>query len=273
MKIPVPIIAVISKIISDSETGVSLYNLLDYAGVPDYSLSGASKLAKIRQALYELNDDNTVNPMVILGRLIEDYMEMALKIGYDELDPWGKKVYLRREKIKKALAEHQLEYIGNGVITNIVGSPSLNLNDLIRKRDFSSVNQEFDRALANVEISPREAISAACNILEALCKIYIEDQELEMPAKQDLQPVWKIVSKDLGFEPKQLVDKDLQEILSGIIAVVSGIGALRTHGSSAHAQGRKQYNIEPRHARLAIHSAHTIAMFIMESWDKKKHNI
>ncbi|MFW1737606.1 abortive infection family protein, partial [Acinetobacter sp. ULE_I080] len=41
---------------------------------------------------------------------------------------------------------------------------------------------------------------------------------------------------------------------------------LRTHSSSAHGAGVKQYNLKPRHARLAIHAAHTIGLYILESW-------
>src|SRR5688572_32108998 len=52
-----------------------------------------------------------------------------------------------------------------------------------------------------VESKPRDAVSAACNILEAVCKTYIEDEKLTMPAKQDLQGVWTIVRKHLGFDP------------------------------------------------------------------------
>lgn len=51
---------------------------------------------------------------------------------------------------------------------------------------------------------------------------------------------------------------------------MQGIASLRTHSSSAHGQGKKTYQLEPRHARLAVHSAHTIALFILETWDKKK---
>ncbi len=51
--------------------------------------------------------------------------------------------------------------------------------------------------------------------------------------------------------------------------LVDGIGALRTHASSAHGAGKKQYKLEPRHARLAIHSAHTVTLFILESWARR----
>lgn len=48
-----------------------------------------------------------------------------------------------------------------------------------------------------------------------------------------------------------------------------GIGALRTHASSAHGAGKKQYKLEARHARLAIHAAHTVTLFVLESWAKR----
>jgi len=102
--------------------------------------------------------------------------------------------------------------------------------------------------------------------------VYIEEEGLEMPAKQDLQPVWSLVRKDLGFDPSQVADRDLKEILSGLIATVNGVGALRTHASSAHGPGAKSYRVEPRHARLAIHAAHTVVLFILESWDKRRKN-
>ncbi|MGJ8582197.1 MAG: abortive infection family protein, partial [Psychromonas sp.] len=117
---------------------------------------------------------------------------------------------------------------------------------------------------------PREAVSAACNILESIFKVYIADEDLPKPLKQDLQNVWKVVRGDLGFDTKLVQDSDLKRILSGILSIVDGIGAFRTHASSAHGEGRKLYNLKPRHARLAINSAHTIALFVLESWDEKQ---
>lgn len=141
---------------------------------------------------------------------------------------------------------------------------------MIKGRDIPSIDAEFTRALANVNSEPREAVSADCNILESICKTYITDENLDMPQKQDLQNIWKVVRSDLGFEPGRLQDDDLKRILSGVLSVVDGIGAFRTHASSAHGEGRKVYKLKPRHARLAIHSAHTIALFVLEMWDERK---
>ncbi len=91
-----------------------------------------------------------------------------------------------------------------------------------------------------------------------------------MPNKKDLKPTWAVVRESLNFDPSEVEDRDLKEILGGLAGVVSGVGALRTHASSAHGAGKKIYNVEPRHARLAVHSAHTIALFVLESWEKRK---
>ncbi|MFM7740396.1 MAG: abortive infection family protein, partial [Planctomycetota bacterium] len=64
--------------------------------------------------------------------------------------------------------------------------------------------------------------------------------------------------------------KEVAIVGSGLLAIVDGIGALRTHASSAHGAGKKQYKLEPRHARLAIHGAHAVAPFILESWQREQ---
>ncbi|PMX14583.1 abortive infection family protein, partial [Pseudomonas sp. MPBC4-3] len=151
------------------------------------------------------------------------------------------------------------------------GLATKTLSELIKKKNIQAIDQEFERAIKNVQLSPREAVSAACNILESLFKVYIEEHNhLQMPAKQDLQSVWKVVKTDLGLDASKLEERDLQEIVSGIMATVNGIGALRTHASAAHGAGKKPYKLKPRHAKLAIHAAHTIAAFVLETWNEKK---
>ena len=94
--------------------------------------------------------------------------------------------------------------------------------------------------------------------------------EKKKPAKQDLQPVWAVLRKHLGIDPSRVEDRDLQEIMSGQIVFASGMGALRTHASSAHGAGKRSYKLEQRHGRLAVHAAHTLVLFLLESWSKKK---
>ena len=173
-------------------------------------------------------------------------------------------------KIEVVLARNGFHYRIGGVLTTGGMAPSKTLGELIKGRDMPAIHREFDRAMETVTSKPREAVSAASNILESIFKIYIHDNNLRMPEKQDLQPVFKVVRADLGLDPGSVEDQDLQRIISGLFSIVDGIGALRTHAGSAHSEGRKGYKLEPRHARLAVNAAHTVATFVMETWDKKE---
>jgi hypothetical protein len=243
-----------------------------YAGAPGDPPDG-SKITKAQTWLRQINKDEDVNPLNIIGKLIEGYMD-----AIDENDfPWESTSSIeeyeqknrKKEKILKALNRAGLKYFQGGYLTKGTASPSISLLENIRKKNYPAINFEFDRALENIESNPREAVSASCNILESVCKTYIEDEKLELPKKQDLKGVWKVVREALGFNPANIEDRDIQEIIAGIFATISGIGSLRTHGSTAHGAGRHVYRLKPRHARLAVHSAHTLSLFILETWEEK----
>jgi hypothetical protein len=263
--IPGQLLSVVANIVARRESHATLDSLFTYAGAPG-DPPPDSKPAKAMAWLRRANKDDAVDPMQVLGKVIETYMEESL----DPENQWDQQKLDDRTQIGRALAAAQLQYVQGGNLAGSLGTPSRTLEEFIRQRDLLQIDEEFNRALKNVESNPREAVSAASNILESICKVCIADEGLEMPAKQDLKPVWSVVRKHLGFDPSAVEDQDLQQILSGMISVVDGIGALRTHASTAHGAGRKTYKLEPRHARLAVHGAHTLALFILESWQRKR---
>ncbi len=153
--------------------------------------------------------------------------------------------------------------------TNSIGLSSKALLKAIKDKNIPSIEAEFSRATKKINLEPRESISAACNILESIFKVYISDENLDEPKKKDIKSLWNTVRKDLGYDTRNEQDEDLNKIISGMISVIDGVGSLRTHSSTAHGAGRMINNIESRHARLANHAAHTIGLFILESWDEK----
>lgn len=275
-KIPAPIIAILSEYLPKIETHATIDSRFMYADAPGEPPE-ESKPAKVTAWLQRINQESE-EPLKILGRLIESYIEHPTPTA--EKDEWGNSSLFQpdpakialKEKLETELNRYNLSYLVGGIISVGGFAPSRSLAEIIKGRDIPAIEIEFERALKNIASEPREAVSAACNILESVFKTYIEDEKLEMPTKQDLQGVWKVVRSDLGFNPGTLEDQDLQRILSGVLSVVDGIGALRTHASSAHGQGRKIYKLESRHARLAVNAAHTIALFVIQTWDERKKN-
>lgn len=270
--IPNVVIAVVAEILADRETHATLNRLFLYSGAPDIAIEG-SKSVKALEWLRAVNNQ-AEDPLAVLGKLIELYMEEDLGDDittciFSGQTTIGKKIN-DREKLSNSLARAGLYYHRGGVISKSTGVATKSLEQLIEARDFKSVDLEFERAMENISSSPREAVSAASNILESICKVYIAEEHLTLPARQDLRSVWEVVRKDLNFDPSQLEDTDLKNILTGLFRIVDGISAIRTRASSAHGGGPKVYNLRAKHARLAVHAAHTVGSFIFESWDEKR---
>lgn len=141
------------------------------------------------------------------------------------------------------------------------------LIETLRARKLPTIEVEFSRALRSTMADPPLSITAANAMVEALCKVHIDDYGLPAPKRQQVRALWGVVSSDLRMRPDAVDDSDLKKILSGLISVVEGLGSLRTHSGSAHGKGRRTYRPEPRHARLAVLSASALVDFVIHTWD------
>jgi hypothetical protein len=221
---------------------------------------------KVRNWLLQLGDDPKSDALGIMGKILQDFMEVDNAWKNQE----GQQTK-GRERIINIMEQYGLAYRKGGrIVASDVASPTRSLETLLRYRDMEALNAEFDRAIQNVEKDPPASLTASCAILESLCRIYIDNEGLQQPSKETLKPLWTVVQKDLRLDPASVEDQDIVRILSGLSSVVDGIAALRTHGGSAHGHGSYKYRILSRHARLAIHAAHTLAMFLLETWEGRK---
>ena len=270
VEIPAPIIAVVANHIAEIKSHAGIDSLFAYADAPGDPPDG-NKVVKVMEWLRRANKERDY-PLLVLGKVIEEEMEDPdAEKRHSTFASYNTNTADFIDKLNEMFQRYGMVYMTGGVLQKIGSTgASKSLKQLIRGRDFQAIDMEFDRALENANTDPREACSAACNILESLFKIMIQDESLAKPAKQDLKNLWKTVAEYLNFDPKKIEDDDLRKILSGMNSVVDGIGALRTHASAAHGSGKQIYKLEPRHARLAIHSAHTLATFVLESWDKRR---
>lgn len=165
--IPAPVISVVAEIVSSRETHATLDSLFMYAGAPG-DPPPDSKNAKALAWLRRVNKDESVEPLKVLGQLIEGYMDEEIDENLD-FNPEKKKE--EKGRIVKALQNAKLQYMRGGILSGALAAPSISLEQSISKRNIPVLNEEFDRAIRSVETSPKEALSAACNILESLCKI------------------------------------------------------------------------------------------------------
>jgi hypothetical protein len=234
------------------------------AGAPGNPPEG-NCVAKTTDWLLRCNKAPIVDPFAVLGAILERFMDEPP--GYFDVE----NVKKGQERIQEVLAKFGLSYMTGGkIIGGSIGVPVRALGDVLKNRDLGALEKEVERALANVVSDPEAGVTAACSMIESLCKIYIHDESLPTPSKETIKDLWRTVAAHLGFDPSAVEDDDVKRVLSGMSSVVDGIGSFRTHAGSAHGRGRGAYRVEPRHARLAIHSAHTLCTFVIETWDKRK---
>ena len=143
------------------------------------------------------------------------------------------------------------------------------LHKLKQRENLYSVHTDLERALTQADSDPASAVTAASSMIESMCKVYLEERHTQLPTEQAIKPLWKKVSNSLGLDPSSKEDNDIKQVLSGLIAVVSGVGALRTHTGSAHGRGKKIYKLQPRHAWLVINASSTIMTFLLSTDNEK----
>lgn len=259
-KIPNSVIGAVASVIGAYYYSHSTLNsLFMESGAPGDAPDGNCE-TKCSLWLKRCNEDPSVDGLAVLGQVIQKFMDQEPNKGRQEFAEGQK-------RIRESLAKNQLTYQVNGYVA-LAGASLVakSLSDFLRTGDFVSVDAEFARAIGQLERDPHAAITAACSIIEATCKTYIETFGLEMPANQAVTPLWRSVQSHLGLNLDPTLRDDQKRILQGLASIVDGVGAYRTHIGSAHGRGVSPPSLEVSEARLAVNASHSLVMFIMERW-------
>lgn len=181
------------------------------------------------------------------------------------------------EALSNAAALEDLPF--NKLIGELASLPSHSAAPHLKKISaewtLDTLEREFSRAFDNIESDPEAAVTAACSMVESICRSIIESRpDIEMPKSLEIKTLYKAIREPLGLSPtKEIketeIEADVRTVLSALFNAVQGIGALRTHAGTAHGRERGFQRLDPRIARLAVHSASTLSLFLVETWEKK----
>lgn len=184
------------------------------------------------------------------------------------------------EHLNGALAADGFEVIvanGKATLVAALGS-SIVIDPLLDKAQFISfdtVQTEIARALPSLDADPEDAITAACALVEAVCRSILIELKMDLPAKKNVDSLLRAVQEPLNLSPGRTdlpseIEDDVRKILSGLTSVVKSIGALRTHAGDAHGREKGFRRVDGRIARMALNAASSISLFLIETWEKKE---
>jgi hypothetical protein len=275
-KIPSPVIGVLGEIFSDYYTHSDIDRLFTYADAPG-DPPDANKVKKTVEWLRNTNKQST-SPLDVLGNLLEELLERELwddvnAASWESEPEWSVEHRKRRDRIISALGKAGLTYSTGGHIGTSSATPTASLREIIERSGLSAVELEMDRALKQVEGDPNAAAHYAGNVLEAALKAFLKQKGVTFNDQSDtLSTLWPLSRDALGINPKDLEAKDLKKIASGLNSIVDGTMYMRNKKSGAHGRTEEQFRtsaLRPRHARLVIHSAHTLAAYVLECLNDK----
>lgn len=135
--------------------------------------------------------------------------------------------------------------------------------------DLDGVHRQIERLSIAAETDPALAVGTAKELVETVCKTILEDRGVT-PANDDILKLVKATARELSLLPDGVAEKAkganvIRRVLSNLGQVTQGLAELRNLYGTGHGRSARAKGVQPRHAKLAIGSAATLAVFLLET--------
>lgn len=201
------------------------------------------------------------------GRVLEVYQTVVARArGYNADVAQSLLDHLHRDGINTAGVSFKLNQRGH--------SPLQPLSAMAATLTAEHLHTQIERIHASIDTDPALAIGTAKELLETTCKTILTDLG-EDCGTLVLGELVKAASKVLKLVPDGVPNEAkgadaIKKTLRSLGATVAGLAEMRNFYGSGHGQDGRAKGLTPRHARLAVGAASTLAMFLFETYDARR---
>jgi len=147
--------------------------------------------------------------------------------------------------------------------------------DIKMRLNADYVSQQINLMESSIENSPHISIGLAKELIETCCKSIIDERKETYDKNWDLPKLMKETTKLLKLTPDDILNQaraasSIKQILGSLSSVVQGIGEVRNEYGSGHGKDGKFIGLQPRHAKLAVGAASTLAIYLLETHEIKQ---
>jgi len=140
--------------------------------------------------------------------------------------------------------------------------------------DAPELRRQIERMRNAIEDDPGLAIGTAKEVVETTCKTILTERNIVFKIEADVGELVKETRKALSLVPEDIPDSAkgaevIRRLLSNLGSVAQGLGELRNLYGTGHGKHGKSKGLTPRHARLAVGAAATLATFLFETHTKE----
>ena len=135
------------------------------------------------------------------------------------------------------------------------------------------VSQQITRMEVAIESDPELAIGTAKEFVETICKSLLESRGIDHK-KIEFPQLVKATLKQLKLTPDNIkgeakAAETIRVLLNNLATISSGLTELRNWYGTGHGKTIKSIGLQPRHARLAVGAASTLALFLLDTMDER----
>lgn len=148
------------------------------------------------------------------------------------------------------------------------------VSDAIAKLDAPELQRQIQRLRDSLESDPALAIGTAKELVESACKTILEERGIEIDAEWDLTRLGKEARECLQLLPSDVPEsakgaETIRKLLGNLGVVVHSLAEVRNLYGTGHGKTAKRQALQPRHAKLAVGAAATLATFLLEThWQR-----
>jgi hypothetical protein len=184
--------------------------------------------------------------------------------------------YLRNDGfqiVEKTRLSGKPVYIGRHVGVGV--TPALTAaKHTLGGTDPGYIAQQITRMEAAVLNDPALAIGTAKELVETCCKTILEARGVAFSKSADLPELVKRTTRELQLTPDKIPDAakasdTIKRLLSNLATITHGIAELRNQYGTGHGKAAGAKGLGPRHAKLAVGAASTLAVFLAETHNEK----
>ncbi|MEX0761538.1 MAG: abortive infection family protein [Dehalococcoidia bacterium] len=140
--------------------------------------------------------------------------------------------------------------------------------------DAKHLAEQVHRMESSIESDPALAIGTAKELIETCCKTILSERGKPVQGKPDIPALTKATLKELKLLPDDIPESArgsdvMKRILSNLGTIGNGLAELRGLYGTGHGKDGNARGLTPRHARLAVGSATTLASFLFETHEEK----
>lgn len=202
--------------------------------------------------------------------LLSAYEELMLQMqGSDDSD---ESALSRKEDLLRRMERDGYSYQGG----RFIPQPSRRQQPLIDALrvyaaafDLEGLQSQIRRLTQAAENDPSLAVGTAKELVETICKTILETRGVSTNDRE-LPKLVRTTAKELALLPDAIPDKAkgyevILRVLSSLNQVAQGMAELRNLYGTGHGRDGRVKGIQPRHARLAVGAATTLATFLLET--------